>query len=628
MIGLFRRFLGTRAARLFFVVLIIPFVMWGVADVARNFGGGNALATVGGRRIDPADFQLAFRQQMAQVTRMLGNKEPTPAVRQAVAAQTLDGLVTQAALADEVQRLGLAVPDDALRTAIFAMPAFRGTAGTFSKPQFDAVLRQNNLTEARFLDLMRGDLAQHQVLDAVAAGTQAPTVLVDQVFAFQHEARTLETVELPLAAAPDPPAPTADDLHRFYDEDTGRYSAPAYRHVKLLVLSPETVARSLTVSDADAAAWYDAHKAEFGAPEKRGLQVVVASDEAVARRLAAQWAAGADWAAMQKAAADAGASSAALDDATRADLPGTELADAAFAATPGTVTGPVQSPFGFQVLKVLNVTPGDEKPLAAVQDEVKRRIARDRAADDLPARSNRVDDVLAAGNGFDQIPDDLGATVLGGTMDAQGNTRDGAPAPIPGTPALRQAILAAAFAAPLDGAPQLVEGPDQSYYALTVDSETKPEAKPFAAVEDQVREDWLHDARRRSQEVVAAKLLAAVKSGTSLDDAATVAGVRTDRTPPLARGVPTPGVPQPLSDAAFTLAPHGATMVETPDGFVVAQLAAADAPAPSTDPVGVQQLHTALDTALGQDLNAVYAAALRTRAKPTVNRAMLQELTQ
>ena len=143
-----------------------------------------------------------------------------------------------------------------------------------------------------------------------------------------------------------------------------------------------------------------------------------------------------------------------------------------------------------------------------------------------------------------------------------------------------------------------------------------------------MREDWQHDARRHTQEIVAAKLLADVQAGRSLDDAATVAGVRTERTPALARGATTPGVPQPVAEAAFNLSPNGATMVETPDGFVVAQLVATDAPAPSTDPIGLGQLQTALDRSLGQDMDAVYAAALRDRAKPTVNQAMLQGLLQ
>lgn len=629
MIGLFRKFLNTRAARIFFVVLVVPFVLWGVADVARNAGGSTALATVGDRKIEPQEFQGLFRQQLAGVTRRMGgNAEPPPEVRRDVAAQTLDQLITRAALANAVASLRLAVPDASLRQAVFDMPEFRGAAGTFDKRQFESVLRQNNLSEGRFLELMRASVAERQLMEAVGAGAASPTTLVDQVFGFQHETRTAETVDLPLTAAADPAEPSEAQLRTAYADDPSRYGAPAFRHVKLVVLAPETVAKGIEVPDADIAAFHAEHKAEFGGPEKRSVQVLVAPTEAVAAALAAQWKAGADWAAMQKAATEAGATAAALDDATPDGLPGTDLAEAAFVASPDTVTGPVKTEFGVDVLKVVKVTPADEKPLDAVRDEIKGRIARQKATEDIYNRSARLEDVLAAGNGFDEIPADLGAAVQGGTMDAKGNTKEGEPAPIPGSAALRQAILAAAFKAPLNQVPQLVEGPEQSFYALSVDGETPPEVRPFEAVQDQVRENWLRDSRRRAQEMVAAKLLAEVKGGKSLDDAATEAGLRAETSAPITRGAQAEGLAPAVSAAVFALPLHDVTMVETPEGFVVVRLAEIASPPPASDPVMLAQLRTVLDGALGQDMDAVFANALRGRAQPTVNRSMLESLVQ
>ena len=213
MLSQFRKFLNTRAARLFFIVLIIPFVMWGVADVARNAGSDTALATVGDRKIEAPEFQEAFRQQVAQVSRMLGGRtEPTPAMRRGIAGQTLERLIVQAAIAEEVKRLGIAVPDEALRQATFEIPAFRGRSGAFDRTTFEGVLRQNNLTEGRFLDLMRSDLGQRQLMEAVQVGVSVPEALMKQVFAFQRETRVADLVELPFAAVPEPAAASEDDL--------------------------------------------------------------------------------------------------------------------------------------------------------------------------------------------------------------------------------------------------------------------------------------------------------------------------------------------------------------------------------------------------------------------------------
>ena len=629
MIGSIRKFLNTRVARLFFIVLIVPFVMWGVADVARNYGQNTALATVGGRAIEPAEFQDAFRQQLTQVTRMMGGKaEPTPEIRKGVAAQTLDRLVVQAAIANEVQQMGLAVPDEALRRSVFTMSAFRGPGGAFDRSRFDAILRQNNLTEGRFLELMRSDLGQRQIIETVQAGVSAPEVLLKQVFAYQNETRVAQTVELPFSAAPEPPAPAAEQLKAAYEDDPNRYSAPAYRRIKAVILSPETLAKGIEVSDADIAAYYQQHQAEFGAPEKRSVEVLVSQDEAAAKTLAGQWSAGADWAAMQKAAAAAGASSAQLDDAAKTDIPAAELADAAFAAEPGKTVGPVKSAFGWQVARVTKVTPGNERPLSAVHDEIRDQIARSRAVDDVYARANKLEDALAAGDSLDSLPADLGVAAITGTLDAQGDTKDGNPAPIPGTQALRQAIVAAAFAAPKGEPPHMTEGPDQSYYALTVEDVTPATVKPYDAVEAEVKENWEADYRRKEQEKVAAKLLTAVNAGGSLADAATIAGLRTEKTPPIARSGATEGVPPQLVPPVFGLKPNEATMVETPEGFIVARLDAIHAPEPSSDPAAAAQMRVALNESMAQDVEMAYAAALRQRAKPTVNRPLFESLVQ
>ncbi|MGI4803025.1 MAG: SurA N-terminal domain-containing protein, partial [Janthinobacterium lividum] len=124
MMSFFRAFLNTWAARAFFIVLVAAFGLWGVADVARNFGQNTSLATVGNRKIEPQEFQDAFRRNLAQVTRMMGGSEPPPDVRRAVASESLERLIVQAAIGDEVQRLGIEVPDAALRQAVYAIPAF------------------------------------------------------------------------------------------------------------------------------------------------------------------------------------------------------------------------------------------------------------------------------------------------------------------------------------------------------------------------------------------------------------------------------------------------------------------------------------------------------------------------
>jgi peptidyl-prolyl cis-trans isomerase D len=633
MLSLFRRFLATWVAKLFFIVLVASFGLWGVADVVRNLGTDGALAVVGGRKIQLPEVQEAYRRQLDQVTKMFGTQiQPTPEIKKSIAAQAVERLVTTAALQNEVDSLGIAVTDEAVRAAVFDIPAFKGPKGVFDRDQFNAVLRSNGYSEQRFLDLMREDLGQKQLLLAVRAGTLAPDVLVRQVFEFQREMRVADAVDFPFGTAPDPAAPTDAQLQRFYENNTSKYATPEYRRIKAVVLTPDALVKDVVVSDADIAAFYDQHKAEYNTPEKRSVQVLNAQDEDVAQKLADAWTAGATWDDIQKQATAAGAAGVELDDSAQSEFPAPELGQAVFEAPPNVVSAPVHSALGWHVLKVTAITPGASRPLEDVKAEITKRIATDKATDLLYTRANKVEDALNAGTSLDDLSGDLGLIAVAGTLDAQGNKPDGTPAPIPGPAELRPALLVAAFQAKKGDQPSFVQAPNaadgtQSFYAVTVEDITPPSTRPFAEVAAKVKSDWTHDAIRHEQETAAAALLTAVKGGATLQAAADAAHLQVKALPPVGRSAPVDGVATQLITPLFGLKLGEPTMVETSDGFIVATLAAINAADPAKDPIGYGQTREALLKSVSDDIEAVFGTALRDRAKPQVNRAQLDQIT-
>ena len=627
MLATFRRHLNTWVAKVFFALLVGVFVLWGVGDVVRNVGVDTSVATVAGQKIELPEVQDAYRRQLAQVTRMFGGKiEPTPDMRRAIAGQALEQVITRTAMDLAVQKFGIVVPDEALRQAIFEMPVFRGGNGQFDKNLFNVVLRNNNLNEARFLLMMRTDVSQRQLLDPVRAGAVAPEVLTREVYAFQHERRTADTVSFAFAAAAAPEAPTDAQLQRWFDNHLVQYSTPERRRIKVVVLSPDIVGRDVQTTDEEIAAAYAARAAEFRQPERRTVQVLLAADEAAAITLAAKWSAGADWAAMQQE----NPSAVEIPRATAGEIPAPELAAAAFAAGAGVIPPPVKSALGWHVFKVTAIEPGVSKSLDDMKDALRARIIADKAADLIFERSAKIEDLLAGGTPLDELPADYALAAAQGTLDAQGFTAEGQPAPIPGGEALRLAVIQAAFAARKDQPPHLIEGPrgpdgGQGYFAFALDDITPPAPRPFAEVADAVRADWTADAIRRTQEAAAAAVLAELKAGKPFADAA--AGLAPTRLAPAGRATGGDGVPAQLISPLFQLKPGEATMIETAEGFIVAALADI-IPPDAADTVAYGQTRDQLAGSIATDLQTLLTVALRKRAEPKINTPVFNSIAQ
>jgi peptidyl-prolyl cis-trans isomerase D len=632
MITWFRNLAQTWVAKVLFLLLVLSFGIWGIEDTVRNLWRETAVVRMDGAEIEVPEAQNAARRELQRVTRQLGPSfEPEEPLRRAVAMQAVETLIGERAQRLEANRLGLSTPDAAVQEYVFSIPSFQ-SGGRFNRLILDQWLRQNEMNEAMFLQLVRDDLQRIQLIGAVRAGALAPSLLTNAMVRFEREQRIAQVAEFPLLEAPEPEPPAEAALARFHANNPDRFSTPALREATVAVLTAETLADQVEVSDADLAAAYEARHSQFETPERRDLQQALVPSEEAARAIATAWAADPDFAAIEQAATAAGGGALALGDLTRADLPIEALATAVFAAPAGGITAPVQSPFGWHVMRVARITPGATTPLAEVADRLRREVALERAGDLAFDRANRVEDAIAGGATLEEAARRFAMTVVTVTLDSEGRDAEGLPVILPIPAAARQEALRAIFTAEMGRAPRLTEMRQaEGFMAVELKAITPPALKPLESVADEVRLAFLVDARRRFQEEKAAALLGASRNGASLADAATAQGAQSERMGPFGRqpaqgGTPGLTVPPELLPALFNLRVGEATMVPTRNGFAVAQLLEIVAADPATDPAALANARSTLVGQSADELEAAYLAALRSRANPRLNQGLMQQV--
>jgi peptidyl-prolyl cis-trans isomerase D len=336
---------------------------------------------------------------------------------------------------------------------------------------------------------------------------------------------------------------------------------------------------------------------------------------------------------MQTAAQAEGASGIAQDDATQVQFPDPDLAKAVFSTPTDTVSEPVKGQLGWFVVKVTKISSGATTTFEQAKDKLRERVVASKAADLMYDRANKLDQLLGNGTGFDNLPGDLGVVGVAGTLDSKGDTQAGKPAPIPGPAELKAAIIAAAFQARQGDPPQLTEVQTpttggSAYYALLVESIVPPGEKPFDAVKDQVTDDWKQDQRRRFQDQAATAMMVAVQGGKSFSDAATVAGVTPKLSPAVTRNETNPEIPPLLQRVLFGMKKGEATMVETPEGFVVGQLVEVVKPDAAADKAGYDQARSAVTKSIDNDMATVFIDAVRQRARPQINQQAFDSVVQ
>ncbi|NCY25926.1 MAG: hypothetical protein EBX37_14115, partial [Alphaproteobacteria bacterium] len=410
----------------------------------------------------------ALRRELQRINRATeGRFQPDARIRAALAQQAVEALVTDRVLAREITRMGVVVPDAAVRDYIFAIPGFQGADGRFSRLIFDNFLLSNDLNEPRFLSLLRTDLARQQLTNAVRAGAMTPALLAERLLGWQLENRSVNLVELRIADAPEPEPPSAAQLERFHENNADRFSAPEFREVNLALMNAALLVPQMEVSESEIEDSYAAHRSRYETAERRGLEQVLVPSQEVASAIAAAWAGGADTAAITTQAEAASGQFSNLGMLDRAGLPLPALTEAGFALALGGV--------------------------------LRLEIAAEKAADTAFERSAAIQDALASGAALAEIAERQGMRFLAIRIDAQGRDGDGREVALPIPPAARPALLREVFQTAQGAAPRLSEG-EFGFAAMELRGVTPAALRPLESIRAQVSEAFLADARRRFQE--------------------------------------------------------------------------------------------------------------------------------
>src|SRR5574341_773765 len=355
-----------RLAQIVLVLLVIPFAFFGLESYTRSVGAKDDVATVDGVGISQREFGEALREQQERLRAAFGKNIDAQALDTPEARRLLlDSLVSQRVLADAALRAHLTVSDDALRETIAAIPAFQA-GGAFSKSNYEALLRAQSMTPQMFEARLRYDLSLAQLTRALTETAIVSRAGTERLAALQGQRR--EVQEALVASQPylAQVKVTEAQLKAHYDANPAEFRIPERVRAEFVVLSSDALGKQDPVSEAEIKAAYDARAAQYRVEEQRRASHILVKTKEEADKLAAEARKdGGRFAELaRKHAQDPGSAGKGGDlgfFGRGMMVPAFE--QAAFAQKEGEIGAPVQSEFGWHVIRVTGVQAATARPL-------------------------------------------------------------------------------------------------------------------------------------------------------------------------------------------------------------------------------------------------------------------------
>ncbi len=357
-----------------------------------------AVATANGVEISSRDFyrnyarakQSWYQKMSRQYGEVPAEMLDTGALKQDV----LDEMVGRALLKQQAEKLGVKVSSSEVNTQISQIPYFRDQTGAFNQATYKNILSQLGVTAEQFEDEVREQLIVDRVTSLVVAPVQVSADEVKEYYDRTFQELNLDYFVIDAEKRYAKLEPTAKEIEEYFGSHTRDFDWPETRRVQYLKFHIPDFEKEAVVSEAELKEYYEKSKDRYlvkpesahfrhiliKAAEGAGAdEIKKAQDKIVAIEDALKG--GIDFAEEAKKYSEDTTSAINGGDlgwTSRGQLV-PEFEQAGYALSPGGVSEPVRSKYGFHLLKLEELKPAEYKPLSEVKDAVKKELVRNQA---------------------------------------------------------------------------------------------------------------------------------------------------------------------------------------------------------------------------------------------------------
>jgi len=365
------------------IILVLICVLFGLWGIQNYLGGGKEapVVTVGDKEFFQRDVTQAY-QQFAQ--NLAGMKFDENMLKQ----QALEKMIRDEVLLQYAFEQNLTISDDTARAFIQSLEYFQKD-GKFDKAQYQSLLAGQGMSSDEFVSRIKKALMMEQLQKAIVDSGFVTKAEVEAFFKIQNQKRDVEYVSIPVKQSSQMPSDEA--IENYYRQHQDAFQTEEQVSIQFVELSLDKLASEVKATDEQLKAYYEEQKAQYTNPERRKISHILFAfdkNQADAEQQAQQRALQAKQALQNK---DFAALAAEVSDDKLTAKNGGDLGlfnvgvmekdfeEAASKLKLGEVSEPVRSAFGYHLIKVTELVPGEVKAYDVVKAEVAKAYQKSQA---------------------------------------------------------------------------------------------------------------------------------------------------------------------------------------------------------------------------------------------------------
>lgn len=380
-------------------LIVVPFALFGINEYIET-DSSVYVAQVNDVSIPGYEFRRAYQNERAFRQSLVGDNPDSPFMNDdSIKRSALDRIINTEVMSQAAIANGFEVSDQLLLQTITSRQEFQND-GQFDQSLYNNLLRSNNISLADFEGNVRREMMANQFVSGVMDLAIVTDYELDALLRLQEQSREIGYLVLKVAALKEQGDEAQqfsdDEIKKHYDENSDRFALPEQVSLEYVEISAKTLLDGIEVDEEVLKELYEDRIESFAVPEERQARHILLSigedasetDIETARskadELLVQLQAGALFETLaQEHSDDAGSATegGGLGYFSRGMMV-PAFDEVVFTMQKGDVSDPVETPFGFHIIKLEEIRAGSSKSFAEVRADLELNY-REQQAEDL-----------------------------------------------------------------------------------------------------------------------------------------------------------------------------------------------------------------------------------------------------
>ena len=383
-----------RFAQVVLALITLPFAFFGVDSYFKSSDASTPVASVGGQTITQLEFNMALRDRQEQLQSMSGGRiDPAMLDTPELRLNVVESLVNQRLLLQQASRANLAATDQQLRAMLEQAPVFQD-GGKFSMDLYSQYLKTRNKSAVDFEGELRRDLLLRQLDDAYSESHFLPRTVVQRLSKLMETQREASTFTLAPEQYQAKASVEGDAAKKYYDSRADEFRIPEQVRVETVTLSIDALLPAITVDVQDVQKAFDEFAKKNQVQETRAASHILITVDAKApaaekqkaksqaedllKQIRAKPASFADLAKAHSKDPGSAEKGGDLGSFKRGDMV-QPFSAAAFDMKVGDISGPVETEYGYHIIKLNGITAGKSPSFDAMRGQLETDLKRQSA---------------------------------------------------------------------------------------------------------------------------------------------------------------------------------------------------------------------------------------------------------